>query len=141
MSGKRNKPGNGVGRGNGRGSKATQFKDGMPSANPFGRPCRPKRHPNASLQDAVAEGLTAIISTRENGVVRKRPRAEAMILALLSRFPSATARDQIMILRYLGEIAPTALQERERDLAPDAVEEFVAKLAKEAELGLLGRGE
>lgn len=131
MSAGNPQPGKGVGRGHGSGSKSSQFKTGMPSANPSGRPRRAKRLPTSSLKDAVAAELASMISTRENGVTSKRTQAEAMILLLFARFPSATVREQITILRYVGGIAPTALQESNHDFSPDAVRQFVEGLARE----------
>ena len=126
-------PGDGVGRGNGSGSAQTQFKPGMPSANPNGRPRKPKRAPNRSLKEAVLKGLGEQISTIENGVARKRSQTEAMIMMLLARFPSAKPREQIAILKYLGSLAPEAELESNKDLPANAIHDFVAGLAREAD--------
>lgn len=124
-------PGDGIGRGNGAGSARTQFSSGMPSANPAGRPRKAKVPPNASLKEAALKALAASISTTENGVARKRSQSEAMILLLIAQYPAAKPREQIAMLKYLGELAPEAEQMRNRDLPKDAVANLVAMLAKE----------
>lgn len=130
-------PGGGVGRGNGLGSATTQFKSGMPSANPHGRPRKAKTVPSASLKEAALKHLAEEIRTTENGVARKRPQSEAMIMLLLAHFPSAKPREKIAILRYVGELAPEAELMRNRDLPKDAIKDLVEKLAQEAKnLGL-----
>jgi hypothetical protein len=105
----------------------------MPSANPNGRPRKAKIPPNSSIKDAVTKGLAKEISTREDGVASRRTQSEAMIMVLIARFPTASVREQVSILRYFGEVAPTALQEASRDLPPNAVEELVKVLAREAQ--------
>ena len=122
----------GVGRGNGPGSSASQFKAGMPSGNPHGRPRKPKVAPNVSLRDAVIKGLAEQVITRENGVASKRSQTDAMVMLLFAHFPSATIREKIAILKYIGEIAPGALLEGTRDLPTSAIEDLVARLAEEA---------
>ena len=124
-------PGDGVGRGNGAGSAQTQFREGMPSANPAGRPRKPKLPPNASLKEAALAALSATIATTENGVARKRPQGEAMIKLMIANFPQAKPREQIAILKYLGGLAPEAELMRNRDIPMDAVVKLVEALAKE----------
>ncbi len=101
-------PDGGVGRGNGPGSARTQFKPGMPSGNPSGRPRKAKAAPSASLKEAALKSLAEVIQTTENGIARKRPQSEAMIMLLLAQYPSAKPREKIAILRYIGELAPEA---------------------------------
>ncbi len=125
-------PGDGVGRGNGPGSARTQFKSGMPSANPSGRPRRPKMVPSASLKEAVLRSLAEEIRTTENGVARKRPQSEAMIMLLLAHYPSARPREKIAILRYVGELAPQAELIRNGELPRETVKDVVERLAQEA---------
>jgi len=123
----------GVGRGNGPGSRATQFQDGMPSANPHGRPKRHKARPNASVKDAVTKSLAELITTRENGVTRKRSQTDAMIMLLFAHYPSASIREKLAILKFIGDVAPGALLEGDRSLPGTAVADLVARLAQEAE--------
>lgn len=124
--------GDGVGRGNGLGSARTQFRSGMPSANPHGRPRKPKLAPNRSLKEAVLKGLGEQVSTTENGVARKRTQTEAMIMLLLAQYPSAKPREQLAILKYFGSVAPEVeLVSAPRELAANAVEDLVAALALE----------
>ena len=123
--------GDGVGKGNGAGSAKTQFREGMPSANPAGRPRKAKVLPNASLKEAALAALSATISTTENGVPRKRLQGEAMIKLMIANFPQAKPREQIAILKYLGDLAPEAELMRNRDLPADAVLKLVEALAKE----------
>jgi hypothetical protein len=80
----------------------------------------------------VTKGLAKTISTREDGVASTRTQSEAMVMVLLARFPTATVRDQVAILRYLGDVAPAALQEASRDLPRNAIADLVAALAREA---------
>ena len=126
----------GVGRGNGPGSRASQFQDGMPSGNPQGRPRKPKAAPNISVKDAVTKSLADLITTRENGVASKRSQADAMIVLLFAQYPSATTREKLAILKYIGDVAPGALLERSGELPKTAITDLVALLAREA-----GRGE
>ena len=125
-------PGDGVGRGNGAGSARTQFRSGAPSANPAGRPRKAKVPPNASLKEAVLTALAATISTTENGVARKRSQSEAMIMLLIAQFPSAKPREQIAMLKYLGDLAPEVELMRNRDLPMEAINDFITRLAQEA---------
>lgn len=129
---RKHRPGDGVGRGNGPGSARTQYKPGMPSGNPFGRPSKPKTVPSASLKEAVLKHLAEEIRTTEDGVARKRPQSEAMIMLLLAHYPSAKAREKIAILRYFGELAPEAELMDNRDIPKDAVNDVVERLAQEA---------
>ena len=130
-------PDDGVGRGNGVGSARTQFRSGMPSANPAGRPRKPKVAPNASFKEAALSQLAAVITTTEDGVARKRSRGEAMIMLLMADFQAAGPREKIAMLRYLGKLAPEVELMRNRDLPKDAINEFVSELAQEAtRLGL-----
>ena len=124
-------PGDGVGRGNGPGSARTQFKSGMPTANPNGRPKRAKQAPNRSLKEAALRSLAGQVLTKENGVARKRTQPEAMMMLLLAEYPSAKLREKVMILKYLGSLAPEIELERNRDLPPTAIEDLVAALARE----------
>lgn len=125
-------PGDGVGRGNGIGSARTQFKSGMPSANPYGRPKRAKQAPNRSLKEAVLKGMGEHISTIEDGVARKRSRTEAMIMLLFAQYRSAKPREQIANLKYLGSIAPEVeLDSAPRKITASAVHDLVAALARE----------
>lgn len=130
-------PDGGVGRGNGPGSAKTQFKAGMPSGNPSGRPRKPKTAPSASLKEAALKSLAEVIQTTENGIPRKRPQSEAMIMLLIAQYPSAKPGEKIAILRYIGELAPEAELMRRRELPRDAVKALVERLAQEAnDLGL-----
>jgi hypothetical protein len=56
-----------------------------------------------------------------------------MVMVLLARFPGASVRDQIAILRYFGDVAPTALQEASHELPKGAIADLVQALAREAE--------
>jgi hypothetical protein len=122
----------GVGRGNGPGSRASQFQAGRPSGNPRGRPRKPKVQPNGSIKDAVAKSLAELITTRENGVASKRSQAEAMIMLLFNNYPSATTHGKLATLKFIGEVAPGALLEQSHDLPKTAIADLVAILAKEA---------
>lgn len=128
----RNPSNRGLGRGNGPGSRKSQFQAGMPSGNPRGRPRKPKAQPNGSVKDAVAKSLAEMITTRENGVASRRSQAEAMVMLLFTHFPTATIREKIALLKYIGEVAPGALLEANRDLPKTAVADLVAILAEEA---------
>lgn len=123
--------GDGVGRGNGAGSAKTQFREGMPSANPAGRPRKAKVQPNASLKEAALAALSETIPTTENGVARKRLQGEAMIRLLIANFPQAKPHEKIAILRFLTDLAPEAELMRNRDLPADAIVKLVEVLAKE----------
>jgi hypothetical protein len=131
MAGKRMR-GGGVGRGNGAGSAKTQFKAGMPSGNRLGRPPKAKAAASASLKEAALKSLAQLIHTTENGITRKRPQSEAMIMLLLAQYPSAKPRDKIAILRYIGELAPQAELMRNGDLPKNAIKDLVERLAQEA---------
>lgn len=122
----------GVGRGNGSGSKATQFRDGMPSANPHGRPRKPKPAPSGSLVEAMAKRLRETVRTREDGVSRKRSRADAMALDLLSRFGGGSISEKLAIMRYIHQIRPGPDDSPPAELSATAIEDFVAELAAEA---------
>lgn len=125
-------PGDGVGRGNGAGSAQTQFKTGMPSANPHGRPRKPKLEPNRSFKEAMLRSLAENVSTTENGVARKRTQTEAMIMLLIAQYRCAKPREMLAILKYVGSIAPEVeLASAPRELTPNAVEDLVAALARE----------
>lgn len=128
----RGSDGEGVGRGYGPGSARTQFKSGMPSGNPNGRPRKPKPESNASLAEAAHGELNALIEITENGVKKIVPQPEAMMRTLTARFPKAGVKDQIAIIRFFLELVPTALQERDPMPSPDAIREFIEKLAEES---------
>lgn len=123
----------GLGKGNGPGSRASQFRAGMPSGNRNGRPRKRKAAPNVSLKDAVTKSLAEMITTRENGIASKRSQTDAMIMLLIAGFPKASIREKIAILKYIGEVAPGTLLEGSRELRKGAIEDLVAILAKEAE--------
>lgn len=110
-------PGDGVGRGNGAGSARTQYKSGMPSGNAKGRPRKPKPKPNPSLKDAAISALAEIIPFTENGIPRRRPRSEVMIMKLLAGFGDAKPVEMIAIMKYLAALAPEAelMHRRGRD--------------------------
>ena len=126
-------PGDGVGRGNGAGSRRTQFKSGMPSGNPHGRPRKPKLGPDASLKDAALRVLLKPVVTTENGVRRKQSRVTAMIKLLLAGFPVANTREKLAILKYVGTLVPESELTRNRDnqISPTAIQDFVKTLAAE----------
>ena len=125
-------PGDGIGRGNGTGSRRTQFKPGMPSGNPNGRPRKPKLAPDASLKDAALRVLLEPVVTTEGGVRRKLPRADAMLKLLVASFPDCDAREKLAILKYLGVLVPEAqLAGAPRRITANAVQDFVAALARE----------
>ncbi len=126
-------PGDGVGRGNGAGSRRTQFKSGMPSANPNGRPCKPKLGPDASLKDAALRVLLEQVVTTENGVRRKQSRVTAMIKLLLADFPVGNTREKLAILKYFGMLVPEAELTRNQDnqISPTAIDDLVKTLAAE----------
>jgi len=126
-------PDDGVGRGNGAGSQRTQFKAGMPSGNPHGRPRKPKLGPDASLKDAALRVLLEQVVTTENGVKRKQSRVMAMIKLLLADFPVGNTREKLAILKYVGTLVPEAVLARSRDneISPTAIEDLVKTLAEE----------
>lgn len=72
--------------------------------------------------------------TREGGVATTRSQPEAMIMLMLARFGSASIPEQLMILRYIGEVTPAALQEAARGLPENAIQDFVERLAREADM-------
>ncbi len=123
----------GVGKGNGAGSRQTQFKSGMPSGNPHGRPRKPKLEPDASLKDAALRVLLEQVVTTENGVKRKQSRVTAMIKLLLADFPLADTREKLAILKYVGTLVPEAVLTRNRDnqISPTAIPDLVKMLAAE----------
>jgi hypothetical protein len=131
MAGKRTQGTDGVGRGNGEGSKRTQFQDGMPSRNPNGRPRKPKREPNASIKDAVSRELRQLITVRENGVEEQRSQTDAMVMLMFAQFSKATIREKIAILRYAADIAPETLNDRKHEAPADALIALVERLAQE----------
>lgn len=126
-------PDDGVGKGNGAGSRQTQFKSGMPSGNPHGRPRRPKLEPDASLKDATLRVLLEQVVTTENGVKRKQSRVTAMIKLLLADFPLGNTREKLAILKYVGTLVPEAALTRNRDnqISPTVIEDLVKRLAAE----------
>jgi hypothetical protein len=131
MAGKQMR-GGGVGRGNGAGSAKTQFKAGMPSGNRLGRPRKAKAAASASLKEAALKSLAQLIHTTENGITRKRPQSEAMIMLLLTKYPTAKPREMIAILRYVSELAPETELVRNGDLPKNAIKNLVERLAQEA---------
>jgi hypothetical protein len=123
--------GSGVGRGYGPGSVKGQFKTGMPSKNPNGRPRKPKREPDASFKEAAHRELSTLVDVFENGVRKSVPLPEAMLRALTAGSHKHTPRNQAAIIRLLIELAPTSLQERSPLPSPKAIKDFVQKLADE----------
>ncbi|MFW2830809.1 DUF5681 domain-containing protein [Sphingomonas sp. ID0503] len=90
MARKRN---TGVGRGNGEGSRRTQFKDGMPSGNPEGRRrSKARALANTDLARAFKKALTGDVFVSENGRKRKAPLTEAIALSLMDSFNKANIR-------------------------------------------------
>ena len=124
----------GVGRGNGDGSKSTQFKPDMPSANPEGRRrARPKRKSHTDIAAAFHNALSAEIVVRRNGRVSKVPWVEAMALAILEDFPKAKLREKLEIIRFLlsGDMPISSPTSRAPD--PAALDQFLEGLARETE--------
>lgn len=124
--------GAGVGRGNGPGSAKGQFKSGRPSANPHGRPRKPKPEPNGSLRDAAQRELGALVDIFENGVRKTVPQPEAMMRTLTARFSKAPVKDQIQIIRFFLSVVPSALEQRSPLPPQDSIAAFIEKLADEA---------
>lgn len=91
----------GVGKGNGEGSRRTQFSHDDWPGNRAGRP----RKTAGTLKDqsiaaAMVRELNKPWSIEVNGVKTKIPAAEAMSLILIEDFKTATTPQKIMIRKY-----------------------------------------
>lgn len=128
MADRRNK---GVGRGNGPGSRETQFQKGMPSANPWGRPVKVKDEPTGSLRIALERALARRIMIFDNGKRRRMTQAEAMAETYVARFPKASMSEMLQAIRYIMQVVPSPEPET-RGLDPEGVQKFVERLAEEA---------
>lgn len=118
----------GVGTGNGPGSKATQYKDGQPSANPTGRPPKPKLPPTNDIAQAFVRELAKLITISDNGVSKKVTQAEAMAATAVARFPNAKLGEMLQLLRYLSNLKVEAPVE---PIDHAAAERLVERLAEE----------
>ena len=123
----------GVGRGNGPGSEKGQFKDGMPSRNPLGRPKKEKPTPPASLQDALARKLGATVRVMMDGKTIEMLQYEAMVEALMIDFGlrSTSPAMRLRILKECISIVPTIASQATLRPDPEALEEVVKMLAEQ----------
>lgn len=123
----------GVGRGHGPGSAATQFKDGMPSRNPLGRPKKVKLPPARSLEEAIDRVLRRTVQMDDGSTKKTVSHLEAMIEVLLNSFPRATPSEKIRILQYCQELAPDVKLDRPPEICRESIQEFVRQLGAFAE--------
>lgn len=122
----------GVGRGNGEGSKKTQFQRGAPSANPHGRPRKEKVAPATSIDEALAREIAKTITTYENGFPRRMTQAEAMAKLYLSKFQSGSMNEQHQVLRYIAQHVPPPDPPAAQGLDEGGARKLVERLAEEA---------
>lgn len=125
--------GSGVGRGNGAGSQRTWFRAGMSSANPQGRPRKPRQSPTASLAEALERELGKSILTFENGKPKKRTQAEAMVAMYISRFPKATMGEMLQAIRYMMQTVSDRPPSTPQGASPEQRRAYLMQLAEEVE--------
>lgn len=123
----------GVGRGNGAGSARTQFKDGMPSGNPLGRPRKPKQAPPRSLNEAIDAALRRVITATENNREKKMTQLQAMIELLVADYPKASYPSKLKLLQHLASLGENGYEQKPELPSNEVIHEFVARLAEEAE--------
>lgn len=122
----------GVGRGNGEGSRSTQFQKGAPSANPHGRPPTEKKPPANSIEEALARELAKKITIYENGIPKRMTQAEAIAQLYVSRFPHGSMSEQHQALRYIAQHVPKSDPVFKPGLNADGARKLVERLAEEA---------
>jgi hypothetical protein len=121
----------GVGRGNGPGSRGTQFQPDAPSRNPSGRPRKPKQAISLDLKALLRNELTTLVPVTENGTTRWMPQLQAIVKLTISDFPNASARERATFLKFLmSDVLPTQEELRDRSIPPQALAEFLDGLAK-----------
>ena len=129
---KTNGPSQGVGRGNGRGSRRTQFEKGKPSANPAGRSRGLKSAgEGVDLRQSLQMALQAKVTVRVDGAQRKMLLADAMVRHLTESFFKASPAGLVPMMKLLFDLATVPIDERSREISPDAVNEFIAALIAE----------
>jgi hypothetical protein len=127
----------GVGRGNGLGSRKTQFKGGMPSGNPNGRPRKPKPAPSTSFADAARKLLSEEMDV-QTGIRRTKrmPRFDAAIRVLMSEFGDASFKDKLAFIKMfssVGMVAETVPFEPSEDTIMAIVEELAEEARRDQE--------
>ncbi len=127
--------GSGVGRGNGDGSVKTRFKAGMPSANPHGRPRKPKDPPTKSLMDALERKLNQRVKGQIDGREVEMPTHQAMTEMVVEDFfrPSTSASTRLKILNAILSMAPNLAGPASTDPSEQTIAEVLAMLAQEAD--------
>jgi hypothetical protein len=110
----------GVGRGNGAGSRTTQFQSGEPSRNPVGRPKSESEPIPTDFREAFKRALETRVPVTMNGVTTSMSQVDAMAHLLLSKFTSASVREQVLLMRMLmTEVLPPA-GDVERSFVPSS---------------------
>ena len=124
----------GVGRGNGAGSRATQFQEGEPTRNPHGRPRRRPRSPKPDIASALRDALAANVPVMRNGKREMMPQSDALVQSVLADyFARATVSEKVRVLKFFAETLPHDPTQMDRTIPPDAIAEFVKGLAEDAE--------
>ena len=96
----------GVGRGNGAGSRATQFQDGEPTRNPHGRPRRRPRPPAPDLLSILRDALSAKVAVTRNGRPEMMVQSRALVETVLASFPKASLSEQVRLLKFFAAAVP-----------------------------------
>lgn len=95
----------GVGRGNGAGSRTTQFRAEMPSRNPKGRPRKPKAKPSATIAEAMQKALSELVPVQlGNGRSARMPLRDAMIKKMLREFGGASIKDKMALIKMISAL-------------------------------------
>lgn len=123
----------GVGRGNGAGSARTQFRNGMPSANPNGRPRKEKELPARSIADAIEKILWRDMDVTDRSGTRKIPQFQAMLEYAVADFPRCSPAARLRLLQFCIDAAPEVLHAPPPAPDADRLRTFLETLAKEAD--------
>ncbi|WP_368039854.1 hypothetical protein [Sphingomonas bacterium] len=105
----------------------------MPSANPLGRPIKPKPTPPASFEQALARELGGEVEVTINRKPTKMPRVQALAMMLMNDLerPSTTPSTRMRLIKDCLAIVPTILHAAPNQPSQETVEEVVRMLAEE----------
>ena len=122
----------GVGRGNGTGSLRTQFKSGMPSGNPAGRPRRPKVVSDPTdFGAALARVMASSVDVNVDGRRRKMPRVDVVARNYLETMMRGSPQAQTAALKFIFGAGGAAAELRNGDIPASAIADFVEGIAAE----------
>jgi hypothetical protein len=144
---KRRSRATGVGRGNGEGSRVSQFKEGEPSRHPQGRPRKEATPVDIDLRSVIRRQLATPVAVRQNGISTMVPQGEALVSLMLANCRNAKPREQLAIMKFLIEQAKLSSDEaemRNMDIPPQSIADFINGLTKaldEEEADLPGEAE